>query len=218
MSTQASTRSSPGAPEVEPIRLLEVELSRPLPPARLVEEETGRRYARAQALVRLHGCPLGFVELTPPGGAVSPAGYAHLIWAALGPQILAHLREDSLPAVSGIGAEGLPLDGPAPCALARQAFLREAPSVSVVVATRDRPRSIAACLRSLGALEYPRFEVIVVDNVPTSGETRELVQQAAAAGAGHRAPVTTPSQVARSASERLVASTSAGAPAGPRGR
>ncbi|HEX2323939.1 MAG TPA: hypothetical protein VHQ00_01000, partial [Chloroflexota bacterium] len=145
MSTQVSAQSPPGAPGSEPIRLLEVELSRPLPPARLVEEETGRRYARAQALVRLHGCPLGFVELTPPGGAggaggaVSPAGYAHLIWAALGPQILAHLREDSLPAVSGIGAEGLPLDGPAPGALARQAFLREAPFVSVVVATRDRP-------------------------------------------------------------------------------
>ncbi len=99
--------------------------------------------------------------------------------------------------MSGIGAAGLPLDGPAPCALARQAFLREAPFVSVVVATRDRPQSIAACLRSLGALEYPRFEVIVVDNVPTSSETRELVQQATAdrGGPGHpgasrpRAPV-----------------------------
>jgi GT2 family glycosyltransferase len=195
MSTQASTQSSPGAPGSEPIRLLEVELSRPLPPARLVEEESGRRYARAQALVRLHGCPLGFVELTPPAGAgdagdaISPAGYAHLIWAALGAQILDHLREDGLPAVSGIGAEGLPLDGPAPCALARQAFLREAPFVSVVVATRDRPQSIAACLRSLGALEYPRFEVIVVDNVPTSDETRELVQQAAVAGTECGGPV-----------------------------
>jgi O-antigen biosynthesis protein len=91
--------------------------------------------------------------------------------------------------VSGIGAEGLPLDGPAPCALARQAFLREAPFVSVVVATRDRPQSIAACLRSLGALEYPRFEVIVVDNVPASGETRHLVQQAADAGRERGGPV-----------------------------
>jgi O-antigen biosynthesis protein len=73
MSTQVSAQSPPGAPGSEPIRLLEVELSRPLPPARLVEEETGRRYARAQALVRLHGCPLGFVELTPPAAPAAPA-------------------------------------------------------------------------------------------------------------------------------------------------
>ena len=70
--------------------------------------------------------------------------------------------------VSGSAQRGYRWTG-RPCARARQAFLWRLPFVSVVVATRDRPQSIAACLRSLGALEYPRFEVIVVDNVPTSG-------------------------------------------------
>ena len=152
MSSPVSAQSPPGAPRSEPIRLLEVELSRPLPPAHLVEEETGRRYARAQVLVRLHGCPLGFVELDFPAGAgdaISPAGYAHLIWAALGPQILDHLQEDGLPVVSGSAQRGYRWTG-RPCARARQAFLRSLRQRG----GRHPPQSIAA-LRSLGALEYP---------------------------------------------------------------
>jgi O-antigen biosynthesis protein len=37
------------------------------------------------------------------------------------------------------------------------------PMVSVVVAARDDERTIAACLESIGRLQYPNFEVIVVD-------------------------------------------------------
>jgi glycosyltransferase involved in cell wall biosynthesis len=41
-----------------------------------------------------------------------------------------------------------------------------APTCSVVIATRDRPKRLAACLESLAAQDYPRerFEVIVVDD------------------------------------------------------
>lgn len=47
-------------------------------------------------------------------------------------------------------------------------------SVSVVVCTRDRPRDLERCLESLGALDPPAHEVIVVDNCPATGATREL--------------------------------------------
>ena len=42
----------------------------------------------------------------------------------------------------------------------------ERPAISVVVPVRDRPRELAACLASLGGLEYPRrlLEVVVVDD------------------------------------------------------
>jgi GT2 family glycosyltransferase len=44
--------------------------------------------------------------------------------------------------------------------------MNDVPSVTVVVPTYSRPRELGACLRSLGALRYPRtsLEVIVVDD------------------------------------------------------
>ncbi|MFF9204224.1 glycosyltransferase [Streptomyces sp. NPDC014986] len=51
------------------------------------------------------------------------------------------------------------------------------PFVSVVVATRERAGQLARALDSLLAQEHPRFEVVVVDNAPSTGATRELVER-----------------------------------------
>jgi glycosyltransferase involved in cell wall biosynthesis len=48
--------------------------------------------------------------------------------------------------------------------------------VSVVVATRDRTISPARCLDSVLASVYPNFEIIVVDNDPTSSATADLIE------------------------------------------
>ncbi|MER7485203.1 glycosyltransferase [Streptomyces sp. NPDC126497] len=52
------------------------------------------------------------------------------------------------------------------------------PYASVVVATRERAGRLARTLDSLLAQEHPRFEVVVVDNAPVTGGTRELVERA----------------------------------------
>src|SRR5205085_3667634 len=52
--------------------------------------------------------------------------------------------------------------------------------VSVVIATHDRRESLAACLTSVLGQDYPRFEVIVVDNGPPTDATRDLVSTIAA--------------------------------------
>ncbi|MET9370329.1 glycosyltransferase [Streptomyces griseoflavus] len=52
------------------------------------------------------------------------------------------------------------------------------PYVSVVVATRERAGQLARALDSLLAQEHPRFEIVVVDNAPATGATRELVRRA----------------------------------------
>ena len=54
-------------------------------------------------------------------------------------------------------------------------LLKAAPLVSVVVATRDRTTSLARCLDSVLASDYPAFEVVVVDNDPTSDATASLL-------------------------------------------
>ena len=53
------------------------------------------------------------------------------------------------------------------------------PAISVVVCTRDRPDSLAATLDSLAAQDYPRFEVLVVDQ-SREPATRAMVEARAA--------------------------------------
>ncbi|MEU0200316.1 MULTISPECIES: glycosyltransferase [unclassified Streptomyces] len=55
--------------------------------------------------------------------------------------------------------------------------LGEPPFTSVVVATRERAGQLARALDSLLAQDHPRFEIVVVDNAPVTGETRELVER-----------------------------------------
>ena len=113
------------------------------------------------ALVRLHGSPLGMIRarLGAPGDASELVGLAR---RELDEQVAAHLAQDAV----------------APsCALTRRARLADAPAISVVVATRERPQSLARCLDSLLGLRYPHLEVIVVDNAPETGATAQLVAE-----------------------------------------
>jgi GT2 family glycosyltransferase len=50
------------------------------------------------------------------------------------------------------------------------------PPISVVVCTRDRPGHLRDVLENLVQLQYPHFEVLVVDNNPDSGLTPAVVE------------------------------------------
>jgi GT2 family glycosyltransferase len=165
------------APDFEPVRIVEVEIGEPLCGVSVLDEETGRRYRRARALVRLHTRPLGIVEFELGEAGLSAAEYARLIWHTLSREITAHLRQDGLPRATGLDAAGLPSVGKPWCLQARERLLGDAPFMSVLVSTRDRPKRMAACLRSLLALDYPRYEIIVVDNAPSTSATADLIQQ-----------------------------------------
>ena len=56
------------------------------------------------------------------------------------------------------------------------------PSLTIAICTRDRPELLEGCLRSLRAAGSDPAEVLVVDNAPTDGRTREV---ATAAGVGY---------------------------------
>lgn len=49
------------------------------------------------------------------------------------------------------------------------------PAISVVLCTKDRPLQLRDALEGLIALDYPAFEILVVDNNPASGLTRPIV-------------------------------------------
>ena len=157
-----------------PIRVVDLELSAPLPHL-LSTDSTGRRHVGAYILVRLHTRPLGVVEVTLDDG-LSATAFATSIWDELGAKINEHLHDDALPELSELPAGGLPMVVSPSCLCERRVLLRKAPSASVVVPTRDRPDALARCLRSLAALDYPNYEVIVVDGSTTEA-TVELIRE-----------------------------------------
>lgn len=174
------TADAPAAAWFTPIRMLDVEIGAPIADIAPAASASGV-YTRAWALVRLHGRPLGMVDVTLPGGALPAAALAGAIGDALGGVIAGHLRDDGLPVCAQLDARGVPADGTPRCVAERDAVVADGPLVSVIIATRDRAESLAACLNAIMALRYPRFEVIVVDNAPTTGATAALVAERRAA-------------------------------------
>lgn len=162
-----------------PVRMIEVELGEPLPALSLFDRKKGQHYQRARCLVRLHTQPLGLVELEGDGDEIPPGEYAPRVWEALSKQINTHLLSDGLPTVDTLTKSGLPKSAKPPCLLEREQFLAQAPFVSVIVPTHERPDRLAACLDSLLALEYPKYEIIVVDNAPTTNTTVDLIKKLA---------------------------------------
>ena len=51
------------------------------------------------------------------------------------------------------------------------------PSLAAALCTRNRPRQLARALISLAGQSRPPDEILVIDNAPSSGETRELVER-----------------------------------------
>ncbi|MEW6402106.1 MAG: glycosyltransferase, partial [Chloroflexota bacterium] len=48
------------------------------------------------------------------------------------------------------------------------------PPITVIVCTRNRTVQLAECLRALFDLDYPHYEIVVVDNAPTDDQTAQL--------------------------------------------
>jgi len=160
----------------QPIRIMELELSEPLPGIPPVQSITDRRYDRAQILVRLHRHPVGLVRTALPATGIRPAMLADTIWAQLADEINTHLFQDGLDRITELGPEGLPPKSVPGCVLERQRTLAEAPLISVLVATHERTDTLSLTLESLLSLEYPRYEILVIDNAPRSKTTQQLVE------------------------------------------
>jgi glycosyltransferase involved in cell wall biosynthesis len=102
------------------------------------------------------------VETELSSAGLPAARLAGLIWTELRPAIV-----QRVPAAASLPTDGL-RSAEAPYLQSRAQVLATAPSISVVVPTRDPDKHIADCLDSIGRQEYPDFEIIVVDNASTT--------------------------------------------------
>jgi GT2 family glycosyltransferase len=150
------TLRSPVAGLTAPVTVAEIELADPVTVTYISVADADHDGAwRALVLVRLHAQPVATIVVDAPGGRVDAESCAAAAWAAVGTDPEANL-----------GLETSPPRAPTP-------------PVTVVVATRERTGSLAACLDSLARLEYPDYQVIVVDNDPVTDDTANLIRHRA---------------------------------------
>jgi hypothetical protein len=174
---QKDTTVADAGTDFSPILIQEIELSQPLPALLAYNKQNEQTYQEARCLIRFHTQPLGLVDLALVGDELSPYQYVQQIWQELGEQINAHLRADGLSEVQTLDNAGLSgVDMPR-CIEEREIFLKTAPLASVVISTRDRPDHLRRCLSSLLVQHYPNYEIIVVDNAPSTSATADLVAQ-----------------------------------------
>jgi len=168
-----------------PVRVLDLEISRPLagigPTAAAGDDGGERTYSSALALVRLHGRPLGTLQVDLRGGAVAAGEVARQVWERLRQPIVDHLAADGVEPPDCLTQRGLAPEGPAGDPETKPACQRyddvAFPFASVVISTHERPGPVGACIESILRADYPAFEVLVVDNAPRTAATREMVAE-----------------------------------------
>jgi glycosyltransferase involved in cell wall biosynthesis len=168
----------PSAPDFEPIRVVEVELGRPLPELEPASSPSGAPYTSALVFCRLHDEPVGMLRAPLAGGRMSAQELATRLEAEVGDDARRHLRRDGLPADAPLGVEGFPPTETPACVREREAFLQDAPRLTVLIPSRERAERLGRCLDSILACEYPddRFDILVVDNAPETDGTLRVVQ------------------------------------------
>lgn len=155
-------------PPGQPIWIAEVELSESLQPVG-VSRPQRREDSAGRLLVRLHRQVLGFVSVSLTGGELQPATVGSAVQTQLAGALRRHLESDGLEVGAVLPHSGVA--GESSCGhLASSASVEP---ISVVVCTRDRPEILANCLRLLQQIRYEAFEVVVVDNAPTTEATRD---------------------------------------------
>jgi glycosyltransferase involved in cell wall biosynthesis len=135
-----------------PIKLTDIDLSKPLKPIYIAPG-----YNEVRALVSWGYRPLGQLRLYPqPNQRTLSVDQLHKeLLAAFGWEVWVQ-----------VAVEKMIAPGSADQAL---------PPISVIVCTRDRPHSLERCLEALAALDYPSYEVVVVDNCSKNPEVARVV-------------------------------------------
>ena len=157
-----------------PVRILDLELSEPLPSIGPDARPGEEAYGSALVLVRLHGRPLGTLQFDLREGPIAAGEVARQVWERLRRPIEDHLAADGAQAPDCLTETGLVLPQPAAC----QRYDDSAfPFASVVISTHERPGPVGACIESILRADYPAFEILVVDNAPRTPATREMVAE-----------------------------------------
>jgi GT2 family glycosyltransferase len=184
------------------IQLEEIDLMQPWPTLKLQEG-----YHAIRVLVRIGTTPIGEVMTRPAvSRLVYPRRLRRRIAKKLTPHILKFLSRAAIASgPDAMKSSGMPaptIAGPSNVRHART-FVRDRvlletglpkpycdwvrlgtgneqfwmPPVTVAICTRDRPEELERCLENLKSLDYPDYDVLVVDNSRDPGLTRDIADR-----------------------------------------
>jgi GT2 family glycosyltransferase len=144
----------------------ELELSGPRP--ELLADPAGPGRSHARVLLRLHGVPIGFLEQPLPDGGLAVEVLLKSVDGELLAAINEHLRQDGEDPLES----AIPMPKP-------QCSSRIEPreTISVAVCTRDRPEVLRGCLARLRQIPGPEMEFLIVDNAPSTTDSRAVFDQ-----------------------------------------
>jgi len=163
----------PAAP-LAPIRLVDVDLGGTVS-GFAVADRLAPADTAARLLVRLHGHPLGVLDLARE--EILEVDLQARIWAELGGPIRRHLAERHGLTIDGLPATGFIDDDNLACSW-RTAILGRPPAATVVINTCAASDALTRTIDSALQLDYPDFSIVVVDNRPArSGVARLLETQ-----------------------------------------
>lgn len=164
----------------EVIEVAQLDLAKGIRPLRTVPGAAALRL-----LVRIGRRMLGEVVLRPDGNGVVAADAIAAAVATRLAQELMHAGISGWLADAGRSSPAAGWDAPAQAVRAGLDRLvsdpdvaeEPLPSITVAVCTRDRPEDLARCLDAIDKLDYPDYEVVVVDNAPATDATRRIVAE-----------------------------------------
>ena len=161
MSTERSGQS------FRPICVAEWDLLDAVPTIPSDAAQSGGRDVSVHLLVRFGTEPLGHVTLEDVDSESFSSIAKTAVMRTFGAEINERLAASELPRAVEIPGAGLAIDpNLLEFVIERRRLLENAPDVSVVLCTRDRPKRVAECIRRLACQEYPTYEIVVVDNAP----------------------------------------------------
>lgn len=160
--------TQPRIPRFQPIKVIDIEISQPIKTIQGLDH-----YIAVKGLVRLHGVPLGYVQVEIVNGCCQAKTMSRAILEQYSWAITRHLLQDRL---IGGPLESAELKMADLFTVAHPAYPGPHPVVTVAVCTRDRPQDLALCLDHLIQLRYPVLDLLVVDNAPCDDTSEMLVR------------------------------------------
>lgn len=165
----------PRRPLRAPVRVADLELAEPLSRAATSGVGMSSSDSPARLLVRLHGHPLGVIDLSE--GELCAGELPAIVWAELDGAIGRHFRVHHHRSVDAIPEAGFGDEDRESCSW-RAAIIAPLPSAGIVINTCSASDLLARTVSSALVQDYPDFRVTVVDNRPaTSGVPALLAER-----------------------------------------
>ena len=159
-----------------PALMCQIEISQPIAEISAYHS-VGNSYQRAIALILLFGKPIGVLRLRLRGSDMTASTVAMNIWEYFQKEIQDRLKQERLPIMTELPITGIPSFGTPKSVKARHNIFKDPPFVSVVIATHNRVDNLKRCLESLLMMDYPNYDIVVVDNAPSNSDTADYVQE-----------------------------------------